>query len=481
MAKKKEERKVFAPSSLKQQLVLQENDVDLLVTGGGAGSGKSFLLLLKAVHAAITDPAAKIMILRLTYPMLKDLISASKQIFPHFNGVWGAQARTWKFPNGAEIDFKAMPKDEYEVQGWERTTYICDEAAEFQKKDILALMTRLRSTTYKGKKAIWLSCNPSKNSWLLPVVQYSLDSEGVPVAGTENRTRYFVVQNSEFKWADSEDELYENYGKGLEKGTEFVAMKMKFIPMLCTDNKVLMKEDPGYVGRLLAASRVNMLRLLRGSWYAAIEGSNVVSEECFEIVDHPPTNPVAKFIGWDLASSVPNEKNNYSCDYSVGVLASKDAYGNFYIENVVRFQKQIDGVLKGIRDFAWECGLDVVNIIPQDPGQAGRVANKYYVATLAGHGVATRVETLNPHNGKLTRFQPFASLAHNNSVKIVKGDWNADYLGEICSFTGERGLRGVFDDQCDATSTVINHLARQTLLPTFKIDLMQQSSPIPTI
>jgi predicted phage terminase large subunit-like protein len=481
MKKVKEKRKIFAPSSIKQQLVLQENNVDILLTGGGAGSGKSFLLLLKAVHAAINDPAAKIMILRLTYPMLKDLISASKQIFPHFGGVYKTQARTWIFPNSSEIDFKAMPKDLYEVQGWERTTYVCDEAAEFQKSDILALMTRLRSTTYKGKLAIWLSCNPSKTSWLREVVDYSLDFEGVPLAGTEYKTRHFVVQNSDFKWADSEDELYEKYGQGLKKGVEFVGMKFKFIPMLCTDNMVLMKQDPAYVGRLLATSRVNMLRLLRGSWEAAIEGSTVVTEDLFEIVDHPPINPKCKYIGWDLASSIPNEANQFRADYTVGVLASKDEFGNFYIEDVVRFQRQIDGVLTGIKDFAWKSGLDVLNILPSDPGQAGKVASRFYTTHLAGFGVGTRVENSNPHSNKLTRFQPFASLAHNNLIKIVRGSWNKDYLDELCTFTGERSSGNVHDDQCDATSTVINQLARTQTIPTFVVPSLTKSSPVPTI
>lgn len=285
------ERKVFSPCSEKQRLVLIENEVDILLTGGGAGSGKSFLSLLRAVKL-VEDPAAKVMVLRQSYPQLKDLISASKQIYSHFGAVYKAQAKTWIFPNGAEIDFKAMPKDLYEVQGWERTTFIIDEAAEFQLEDILAVLSRLRSATYKGKKSLLLTCNPNKNSFLLDFVQFSLDQEGVPLPGTEHKVRYFVVQNNRVKWADSAEELYELYGGNLKLGTEFVPMKFKFIFMLCTDNTALMAADPGYVGRLLSQPRVNVLRLLKGSWYAAIQGSTMVTEDMFEIVDHPPINPV---------------------------------------------------------------------------------------------------------------------------------------------------------------------------------------------
>jgi len=472
------ERKVFRPGSIKQKIVLQEKEVDILLTGGGAGSGKSFLAVLKAAMWASSDSAAKVMILRLSYPMLKDLISASKQICPHFGATYKTQARTWVFPNGAEIDFKAMPRDLYEVQGWERTHFIVDEGAEFQQEDILAIMSRLRSATYKGKMSILITCNPSKTSFLLPWVEFSLDQEGVPLPGTEDKIRYFVVQNNHMKWADSPEELYEKCGNGLKKGTEFVPMKFCFIPMLCTDNTDLMRADPGYVGRLLSQPRVNVLRLYRGSWYASVEGSSMVNEDMFEIVDHPPINPVSKVRGWDLAASVPNEANQFKCDWTVGVLMSKDEFGTFYIEDVVRFQQQIDGVLKGIKETAWQDGLDIVQIIPTDPGQAGKVATRFYTTYLAEHGVSSRVDGVNPHANKATRFGPFASVAANNNVKLVKGEWNRWWLDEVCFFTGKKGDS---DDQADATSTAFNQLSRTVTIPTFSIPALSKPSPIPKL
>ena len=467
----------FGPSSEKQRLVLLENEVDIHLTGGGAGSGKSFLSLLKAVKL-VEDPAAKVMVLRLSYPMLKDLISASKQIYPHFGGIYKAQQRTWVFKNGAEIDFKAMPKDLLEVQGWERTTYIVDEAAEFKLEDILAIFSRLRSATYKGKMSMLLTCNPNKTSYLLDFVQFSLDAEGIPLPGTENKIRYFCVQNSRVKWADTEEELYTKFGNGLKLGVEFVPMKFKFTPMLCYDNKVLMKADPGYPGRLLSQPRVNQLRLLYGSWYAAVHGSSMVTEDMFEIVDFAPVNPISKVRGWDLAASIPNEANNFKCDHTAGVLMSKDAFGNFYIEDVVRFQKQIDGVLKGIKDTAWSDGLDIMQILPKDPGQAGVVANKFYTTWLAEHGVSTRTDGVSATANKATRFGPFASVAANKSVKLVNGPWIREWLDEVCFFSGARGET---DDQADATSTAFNQLSRQCVIPNFSIPQMLQSSPIPTL
>jgi predicted phage terminase large subunit-like protein len=309
-------------------------------------------------------------------------------------------------------------------------------------------------------------------------VDYCLDSQGVPLPGTEHRIRYFVVQNSQFKWADSEDELYEQYGKGLERGKEFIPLKFKFCPMTCYDNPALLKTDPGYVGRLLSQPRVNQLRLLYGSWDAQVEGSSFVTEDMFEIVDHPPINPIAKIRAWDMAGSVPNEANNFKCDWTAGVLMSKDAYGNFYIEDVVRFQRQIDGVLKGIKETAYMDGLDITQVIPCDPGQAGKTANKFQVTFFAEHGIATRTEGVNPHANKVTRFSPFASVAASKSIKLVRGDWNRDWLDEVCFFTGDR--KNV-DDQVDATSSAFNQLAKKVVIPSFSISVNTQASPVPSV
>ena len=418
------------------------------------------------------------MIIRLSYPQLKDLIAASKAIYPHFGAVYKSQAKTWIFPNGAEVDFKAMPKDLYEVQGWERTSYICDEAAEFQLQDILAILTRLRSATYKGKKQLLLTCNPSKSSYLLDFVKFSLDEEGIPLPGTEYRTRYFVVQNSKVRWADSAEELYENFGKGYKLGSEFVPLKFKFIPMLCYDNPVLLKADPGYVGRLLSQPRVNQLRLLNGSWYASVEGSSQVSEDMFEIVDFPPTNPISKFRGWDLAASIPNEANNFKCDWTAGVLMSKDANGTFYIEDVNHFQKQIDGVLQEIVTTAKHDGLDITQVIPADPGQAGKVANKFYISHFASFGITTAIDNVNATANKSTRFGPFASVAATGGVKLVRGDWNREWLDEVCFFTGERKNT---DDQVDATSTAFNRLAQTVVIPPMRIPVPTKNNTLPTI
>lgn len=81
--------------------------------------------------------------------------------------------------------------------------------------------------------------------------------------------------------------------------------------------------------------------------------------------------------------------------------------------------------------------------LPQDPGQAGKVQAQDLIAMLAGWKVTAEPET----GDKVTRAEPFAAQCEAGNVFIVIGDWNADYLDELCLFPG-----GSFKDQVDASS-----------------------------
>ena len=127
------------------------------------------------------------------------------------------------------------------------------------------------------------------------------------------------------------------------EGVNIEPQTFKFIPMLCIDNPVLLKNDPKYIGKLMAKDRVSMLRYLKGSWTAEVKGESVVTKDIFEIIDKPPVKLKAKIRGWDLATTEPSEKNNFDADWTAGVLMGKDEYGTYYILDVVRCRKGVAG------------------------------------------------------------------------------------------------------------------------------------------
>jgi predicted phage terminase large subunit-like protein len=400
-------------------------------------------------------------------------VDESKDIYSHFNGVFGVQALTWKFPNGATIQFAALPDKLEEWQGLQASHILVDEGAEFKETEILFLMSRLRSAKYKGHLNMTITCNPSRDSFLYNWVQFCLDEDtGIPRAGTEHITRYFVNVGGKMFWSESKEELTRTYGSASQP------LSFRFIPMTIVDNPILLKNNPTYLSNLLSQPRVNQLRFLSGSWTARAVGASYFSRDWCEIVDFPPVNPLGCVRSWDLAASIPSESTP-NPDWTAGVKMSRDNMGIYYIEHVERFRKLTDGVIKTIIDVADADGkADCTVTIPRDAGAGGKTANAFYIRKLVENGITAKSVVMSGHSGKIQRFLPFCALAESGSVKIVRGDWNDEYLTELEFFTGERKLK---DDQVDATADAFNTLSRQIQLPTFSIPNMEQASPVVAI
>jgi predicted phage terminase large subunit-like protein len=304
-------------------------------------------------------------------------------------------------------------------------------------------------------------------------VEFSLDeATGVPKPGTEDRTRYFINLGGKTYWADTEEALYEEHGAFVKP------MSFRFIPMTIHDNPILLKNNPKYLANLLAQPRVNQLRFLHGSWTARPEGSGFFRREWVEIVDHPPVNPVGCARSWDLAASVPSETNP-NPDWTAGVKMSRDKSGYYYIEDVNRFRKLTDGVLKEIKKQAAVDGREDCKVtIPRDAGAAGKTANTFFASELAEDGIIVKSVVMSGHAGKVKRFLPFCSLAEHGKVRVVRGDWNEAWFTELEHFDGGRDKK---DDQVDATSDAFNTISREIQLPTFAVPSMDQASPVPRL
>lgn len=455
----------------------------MLLVGGGAGGGKSYLALLKALKYC-EDPAARVLIVRLTYPVLKavgGLVDESQQIYTQFGAEWRVQPLEWRFPNGAVIKFVAMPANRKEVQGWQATNIIIDEGAEFQLEDVLALKERLRGARYKGKLNITITCNPDRNSWLYPFVEYCLDADGVPKKGTETITRYFIVRNGKVLWGDTEDKLWLEHGAGLNRDKKkgkvtFMPTSFRFIPMDIYSNPVLLKNNPGYLANLLSGTRVSQLRFLHGSWTAVPEGSSVFNREWIKIVDAPPSTVQQRVRSWDLAHSIPSETYP-NPDWTAGVKMSRTREGGYCIEDVVRDRLLTDGVIRFIINTADDDGMRQLVTFPRDNG-GGKAASVFLQKQFAEAGMNVRGIPISGHNSKMQRFLPFCSMAEAGLVTMVRGPWNEDFLTELEHFDGSRNIK---DDQVDATSDAFNTLAKQSFTPAFVVPDLVRDSPVPTL
>src|SRR4051812_28866413 len=66
--------------------------------GGSAGGGKTDGLLMAAV-SQVQNPAHRALIVRRSFPQLRDLIERSHELFKSLGATYTRQERQWRFPS----------------------------------------------------------------------------------------------------------------------------------------------------------------------------------------------------------------------------------------------------------------------------------------------------------------------------------------------------------------------------------------------
>ena len=120
------------------------------------------------------------------------------------------------------------------------------------------------------------------------------------------------------------------------------------------------------------------------------------------------------------------------------------------MEDVRRGRWSSAEVEKNLRNTASQDGATVAVRMPQDPGAAGKADAENKIKLLAGYDIKASPVT----GDKATRARPASAQCEAGNIKIVRGEWNATFLDEVCSFPS-----GQFDDQVDAFADALNELA----------------------
>jgi len=127
--------------------------------------------------------------------------------------------------------------------------------------------------------------------------------------------------------------------------------------------------------------------------------------------------------------------------------------------HAVRDRKRPSGVKQMMRKYAGIDGTKCTVGIPLDAGGAGKAVFEDHAKNLAGF----KFKKCKTTKSKLERFEPFSAAAEAGLIKIVKGDWNDEYVRELENFVGDG--KG-HDDQVDATSDAFNNLSKSIVSPT---------------
>lgn len=473
----KNKKMQVGPSSETHKIFLN-CESSYVIFGGGAGCGKSHQALLKVLKY-IKDPYFKAVFIRETSTQLTQaggLWQEAQEMWRPFGATFKqAPQMTATFPSGAQVQFKVCgaDRDIINYDGGQYSLVVFDEAQNHTDVQIRYLESRIRSKA-KGPHQLIATCNPRYDSHLLPFVEPYLDPDtGIPDPKMFAKERYYASYNGGLVFAETKEELIAKYPDSLPQSYTFIAATIK-------DNPIMKKLNPGYVARLENLKRVERERLLLGSWFAKETASGYFKRDWVRIIDEAPKDVVARVRAMDLAASLPSEAYP-DPDWTASVLISKTRSGRYVVEHVERYRLLTNSVLEHIvetnkkdLDYVGEIPL----YIPEDPGSAGRIASMYFMKYLVEHGVNAKIEKIS-QNGKLSRMQPFLSLAEAGLVDVVKADWNDMWFNELEDF--EDGNRKQKDDMWDATASASKPLIRNNVIPTFGVPILANPSPVPKI
>ena len=472
----------FAPASLKQKMIL-ESKAQVLVIGGAAGSGKSYLLQLMPL-LIVNDPRTACVMFRRTSPQLR----GQGGLFDKAKGIYNTLPKKLKptfrendmkatFPNGATVKWQSMQhvSDKLDIQGLEYTFIGVDEATQFEWEQLEYMMSRLRSESKYVSRMV-MSCNPDPDHKLREIIDWYLDDSGYPIPERDGVIRYFITIDDTYHWGDSVEELKKKYGKKVKP------VSFSFISSTIKDNPPMLINNPEYLAQLEGLNEVDRARLLYGNWDARPQGANYFKRTYLKDVDVLPTN-CSQVRVYDKAAT-ERSSGNKTPDFTAGIKVCRDPDGHYYLvgdyhddfrdtgdwstDTMGRFCKpsgERDNIIKKQAEYD---GPDVTIVFSVDPGQAGISEFTTASRDLLQMGYIVDKDPVPGNRSKLTRFTPFAILAENGHVSIVKKSFDVRtyeaLMKELESFDGQRSTGTRKDDWCDAIASGINYLEKHDII-----------------
>lgn len=229
----------------KQSLFLSATEDEVLY-GGAAGGGKSDALLIDALglqQDAINKRRYQAILIRRTYPDLRDLIDRSRELYPEIvpGCAYDKAAHVWSFPSGARVEFGHMQYDTdrfkyrgraYQYIGWDELTLFPTDIP------YRYLLSRLRTVDPSIRCYVRATTNPDG-----PGMKWVKDYWRIPTDGTGTR---FVVEVQD------------------DETGQTVRRTRAFIPARLSDNPYL--SDSGYRETLLMLPQEERAALLHGRW-----------------------------------------------------------------------------------------------------------------------------------------------------------------------------------------------------------------------
>ena len=443
----------IAPQPGPQEAFLSST-ADIAIYGGAAGGGKTFALLLDPLRHLENKNFVGTIFRRTRTQVTQDggLWDEAGKLYPSVGAESNRTDLTWTFPSGSRVRFTYLQTDadKFKYQGAQIPFIGFDELTHFSESQFFYMLSRNRSASAGIPGYVRATTNPDPDSWVAKFIDWWIDEEGYAIPERSGVIRWFCRRNDDIIWADSREELVEQFGD------ECQPKSVTFIKAGLEDNKILQEKDPSYKANLMSLPRVEREQLLGGNWKIRPAKGMYFREDEFEFIDRRELPPIKRWVRyWDRAAT--KKTNDNDPDWTVGVLMAVEEadFPRYFVVDVVRFRDGPQGVISEIKKTAKRDGKEVEIGIEKDPGQAGKSEAQHLAGQLSGY----RVRIIPADAKKKVRAIPFSSQVQAGNVTIVRASWNKDYTNELEAFDGTES-KGK-DDQVDGSSGAFNLLTKK--------------------
>jgi len=439
----------IAPQEGKQTEFLSST-ADIVVYGGAAGGGKTYGVILEAGRGVCVKGFGAVIFRKSITQIEKEggLWDTAMSVYPLMAGKPNNNSKLFKwnaFNSKVSFAYLARNADLIDWQGTQIPLIIFDELTHFTKKMFFYMLSRNRSVC-GVKPYMRATCNPDPDSWVRQLVDWWIDDNGFAIEERSGVVRWFVHQNDEIYWFDTQEEA----DKAFPPIPPMYATKAKsfsFIASNVYDNKILLKEDPNYITNLEALPRVDRERLLGGNWNIRAGAGDYFDRSTFEVVDAlPKMKHVVRC--WDLAAT-PVSETNPDPDWTVGMKAGIDEAGIIYVIDIKRVRMPPVKVKELFVNTTKQDGKECVGHIPEDAGSAGKVVAADYIRAVAGYSVESHRVT----GSKEVRAAPASAQAGIGNIRIMRAKWNDELFKELEGFP-----LATHDDMVDTLSDCVENL-----------------------
>lgn len=422
---------------------------DIAIYGGAAGGGKSYGLLIDPLRHHGNRYFGGVIFRRTSVQVRNEggLWDESMKVYSLFGAKPRESLLEWKFRTGMAMSFAALEyeKDVLNFQGAQIPWIGFDELTHFSQSQFFYMLSRNRSTS-GVKPRIRATCNPDPDSWVRKFIDWWIGKDGFPIRERSGKLRWFIRINDAIHWADSKQEIHDQFGYGAEIQPKSVT----FIPSKLEDNKILMEKDPAYLGNLLAQNRVDRERLLYGNWNIRASAGTLFRREWFPVIDAIPAGWIQAIRFWDRAATKPHEGNK-DPDWTRGLKLYKYGDGTYVVADLKSDRDTPGQIETLIKNVASHDSTSVKVMSQQDPGSAGVKEAEHFIRMLAGYNV----DVMTTSKDKVTRAKPVSAQAEHQNIRVYRAPWNDEFFDELENF-GE-DTKG-HDDIVDVLSGAFNEL-----------------------